>query len=54
MGLLIAVAAIAAIGLLALWRARARSGRGFWVEPPHTPPTVPWAPRGKEDAEPKA
>jgi len=45
MTLLLGAVAIAVIGGGYFWRSRARPGRAQLFDPPHTPPTVPWAGR---------
>ena len=47
---LVAGGAIVVVGLLLLWRLRTRTGRPWLVEPPHTPPTVPWRSGGQPQA----
>jgi hypothetical protein len=44
--LLLAVGVIVA-ALMIIWLLRRRPGSRSLVEPPHTPPTVPWRDRGR-------
>lgn len=53
MSLLLGLGAIVVIALVFYRLRRTRRGRIGLVEPPHTPPTVPWRhAAGQRDAEP--